>query len=91
MTVMEAYKKFKQLACLYLELVPIEKEKVRRMMMMFRSELSLHISSGGQPPVTVAECLSRAVRAEYWVGKDKESKAKFFQAKKEERAQVKQN
>ncbi|GMN52499.1 hypothetical protein TIFTF001_021636 [Ficus carica] len=40
MTVMEAVKKFEQLARLCPELVPNEKEKVRRMMKMFRTDIS---------------------------------------------------
>ncbi|GMN36500.1 hypothetical protein TIFTF001_042448 [Ficus carica] len=36
-------------------------------------------------------CVSRAVRAEYWVGQNKEQRAKFFQEKREEKAQAKQN
>ena len=35
MAVMETVKKFEQLACLYPELMPTEKEKIRRMMKMF--------------------------------------------------------
>ncbi|GMN66056.1 hypothetical protein TIFTF001_035130 [Ficus carica] len=33
----------------------------------------------------------RAIRAEYWVGQNKEQRAKFFQEKREEKAQAKQN
>ncbi|GMN28268.1 hypothetical protein TIFTF001_041143 [Ficus carica] len=40
MTVMEAVKKFEQLACLCPELVPSETEKVRRMMKMFRTDIA---------------------------------------------------
>ncbi|GMN21231.1 hypothetical protein TIFTF001_048852 [Ficus carica] len=46
---------------------------------------------GPYPPTTVADCVSRAVRAEYWVGQNREQRAKFFQEKREEKAQVKQN
>ncbi|GMN66136.1 hypothetical protein TIFTF001_035202 [Ficus carica] len=41
------------------------------------------------PPTTVAKCVSRAIRAEYWIGQDKEQWAKFFKAKKEDKAQAK--
>ena len=61
------------------------------MMRMFRSDLAVVISSGPHPPVTVVECVSRATRAEYWVGQNKEQRAKFFKDKKEEKAQAKQN
>nr|GMN35540.1 hypothetical protein TIFTF001_045028 [Ficus carica] len=58
---------------------------------MFRSDLAVVINSGPYPPTTVADCVSRAVRAEYWVGQNKEQRAKFFQEKREEKAQAKQN
>ncbi|GMN58691.1 hypothetical protein TIFTF001_027797 [Ficus carica] len=61
------------------------------MMRMFRPDLAVVISSGPHPPLTVAECVSRAIRAEYWVGQNKEQRAKFFQGKREEKAQAKQN
>ncbi|GMN65689.1 hypothetical protein TIFTF001_034757 [Ficus carica] len=57
MTVMEAVKKFEQLARLCPELVPNEIEKV-----------------------------SRAIRAEYWINQDKETRARIFKARREEKA-----
>ncbi|GMN21012.1 hypothetical protein TIFTF001_048822 [Ficus carica] len=57
---------------------------------MFRSNLAVVINSGPYPPTTVADCVSRAVRAEYWVGQNREQQAKFFQEKREEKAQAKQ-
>jgi len=65
MTVTEAVRKFNQLARLCPHLVPTESERVRRMMGMFRPELALAIDSGSHPPSTVADCLERAMRAEY--------------------------
>ncbi|GMN62448.1 hypothetical protein TIFTF001_031546 [Ficus carica] len=61
------------------------------MMRMFHPDLAVVINSGPHPPLTVAECVSRAIRAEYWVGQNKEQRAKFFQEKREEKAQAKQN
>ncbi|GMN33781.1 hypothetical protein TIFTF001_041958 [Ficus carica] len=58
------------------------------MMKMFRSDLVVVISSGPYPPTTVAECVSRAIRAEYWVGRNKEQRAKFFKVKKEEKLKL---
>ncbi|GMN32885.1 hypothetical protein TIFTF001_044733 [Ficus carica] len=66
-------------------------DKVRRIMRIFRSDLAVVISSGPYPPTTIAECVSRAIRAEYWVGQNREQQAKFFKDKKEEKAQAKQN
>ncbi|GMN30870.1 hypothetical protein TIFTF001_049643 [Ficus carica] len=91
LSVAEAVKKFEQLARLCPHLISSERDKVRRMMRMFRPDLAVVISSGPHPPLTVAECVSRAIRAEYWVGQNKEQRAKFFQEKREEKAQAKQN
>ncbi|GMN74473.1 hypothetical protein TIFTF001_053161 [Ficus carica] len=65
LSVAEAVKKFEQLARLCPHLISSERDKVRRMMRMFRSDLAVVISSGPHPPLTVAECVSRAIRAEY--------------------------
>ena len=90
LSVAEAVKKFEQLARFCPHLIISERDKVRRMMKMFRSDLAIVISSGPYPPTTVAECVSRAIRAEYWVGQNKEQRAKFFKDKREEKAQANQ-
>ncbi|GMN49834.1 hypothetical protein TIFTF001_018997 [Ficus carica] len=90
MTVMEAINKFEQLARLCPELVPSETEKVRLMMKMFRSDIAKQVSAGDSPPTRVSDCISRAIRAEYWINRDKEERAQFFKAKKEEKAMGKQ-
>ncbi|GMN69550.1 hypothetical protein TIFTF001_038595 [Ficus carica] len=54
MTVLEAVKKFKQLARICSELVPNEKKKVRRMMKMFRTDIAKQVSAGSSPPTLVA-------------------------------------
>ncbi|GMN63829.1 hypothetical protein TIFTF001_032890 [Ficus carica] len=90
MTVMDAVKKFEQLARLCPELVPNETEKVRRMMNMFRTDIAKQVSIGSSPPTMISDCVSRAIRAEYWINQDKEARAQIFKAKKEEKAVVKQ-
>ncbi|GMN29746.1 hypothetical protein TIFTF001_049566 [Ficus carica] len=90
MTEMEAVKKFEQLAHLCPELVPSETEKVRRMMKMFRTDIAKQVSTGSNPPTLVSDCVSRVIRAEYWINQDKEAMAQIFKAKKEEKAIVKQ-
>ncbi|GMN70259.1 hypothetical protein TIFTF001_039305 [Ficus carica] len=90
MTVMEVVQKFEQLARLCPELVPTEKEKVRRMMKMFRTNISKQVSAGSSPPTLVSDCVSRAIRAEYWINRDKEARAQIFKARKEEKTVVKQ-
>ncbi|GMN63732.1 hypothetical protein TIFTF001_032800 [Ficus carica] len=65
MTVLEAVKKFEQLAHLCPELVPNETEKVRRMMKMFQTDIAKQVSAGSSPPTLVDDYISRAMRAEY--------------------------
>ena len=89
MTVMEAVKKFEQLARLCPDLVPSETEKVRRMMKMFRTDIAKQVSSGSNPPTLVSDCISRAIRAEYWINQDKEARAQIFKAKREEKTVAK--
>ncbi|GMN20006.1 hypothetical protein TIFTF001_045269 [Ficus carica] len=86
MTVMEAVKKFEQLARLCPELVPNETEKVRRMMKMFRTDISKQVSAGSSPPTLVSDCVSRTIRAEYWINQDKETRSRNFKARREEKA-----
>ncbi|GMN62276.1 hypothetical protein TIFTF001_031362 [Ficus carica] len=59
MSVLEAVKKLEQLARL------CQTEKVRRMMKMFRTDIAKQVSAGSSPPTLVADCISRAMRAEY--------------------------
>ncbi|GMN62453.1 hypothetical protein TIFTF001_031532 [Ficus carica] len=74
-----------------MQLVPNETEKVRRMMKIFRTDIAKQVSAGSSPPTLVADCISRALRAEYWINQDKEARAQIFKAKKEERVVVKQS
>ncbi|GMN62423.1 hypothetical protein TIFTF001_031501 [Ficus carica] len=63
----QAIKKFEQLARLCPELVSNETEKVRRMMKMFRTDIAKQVSAGSSHQTLVADCISRALRAEYWI------------------------
>ncbi|GMN72527.1 hypothetical protein TIFTF001_053577, partial [Ficus carica] len=78
MTVMEAVQKFEQLARMCPELVQTEKEKVRRMMKMFRTDIAKQVSAGDNLPTLVSDCVSRAIRSEYWINRDKEARAQIF-------------
>ncbi|WP_265653245.1 retrotransposon gag family protein, partial [Escherichia coli] len=91
LSVAEAVVKFEQLARLCPYTFPTEKDKVKKMMRMFRPSITKVVSSGEYPPTTVADCVGRASRAEYWEGIEKENRARFFKEKKEEQAQAKQN
>ena len=68
LSVAEAVKKFEQLARLCPHLISSERDKVRKMMRMFCPDLAVVISSGPYPPLIVADCVNRAIRAEYLVG-----------------------
>ncbi|GMN46307.1 hypothetical protein TIFTF001_015488 [Ficus carica] len=59
--VAEAVKNFKHLTHLCPYLIRSERDKVRRMMRMFDSDLTIVIWSGPHPPTTVAEYVSRAI------------------------------
>ncbi|GMN75655.1 hypothetical protein TIFTF001_056558, partial [Ficus carica] len=36
-----------------------------------------------------SDCIERALRAEYWINRDKEARAQFYKSKKEEKALAK--
>ncbi|KAL5555306.1 hypothetical protein UlMin_037542 [Ulmus minor] len=82
MTVAEAVQKFEQLARLCPYLIPTEEQRTRRMLDMFRPEISLALESGGVPPTTVADCVERAYRAEHKLMQVREERAKAFEARK---------
>ncbi|GMN62989.1 hypothetical protein TIFTF001_032060 [Ficus carica] len=58
---------YELLARLCPELVPSETEKVRRMMKIFRTDIAKQVSAGSSPPTLVSDCISPAIRAEYWI------------------------
>ncbi|GMN22393.1 hypothetical protein TIFTF001_040244 [Ficus carica] len=60
------------------------------MMKMCRTDIAKQVSAGSSLPTLVSDCVSRAIRAEYWINQDKEARAQIFKAKKEEKAIVKQ-
>ncbi|GMN69367.1 hypothetical protein TIFTF001_038433 [Ficus carica] len=60
------------------------------MMKMFRTDIGKQINVGSSAPTLVSDCISRAIRAKYWINQDKEARAQIFKAKKEEKAVVKQ-
>ncbi|KAL5564893.1 hypothetical protein UlMin_028057 [Ulmus minor] len=82
MTVIEAVTKFEQLARLCPSLVATEEERTRKMMDMFCPDTALAIESGGSPPVSVAECVEKALKVEYRLAQLKEERARKFEARK---------
>ncbi|KAL5554728.1 hypothetical protein UlMin_042129 [Ulmus minor] len=65
LSVTEAIKRFDQLARLVPHLVTDERERVRRMMRMFRPGIMTIADAGDHGPQTVAECIDRALHAEF--------------------------
>ena len=57
---------------------------------MFRTDITTQVSAGSKPPTLVSDCVSRALRAEYWINRDKEARAQNFKARKEEKTLAKQ-
>ncbi|GMN22042.1 hypothetical protein TIFTF001_040161 [Ficus carica] len=86
MSVTEVVRKFNPLARLCPHLVPTEDERVRRMLDMFHPEITLVIDSGERSPTTIAECVERALRAEYRLAQAKQERAKFFEKKKKNKS-----
>ena len=87
MTVAEAVRKFDQLARICPQLVPTEELKVRRMLDMFRADISLAIESSGLTPTSTANCVERAFIAEHRLTQLRGEKAKAFEAKKQQGGQ----
>ena len=82
MFVVEAVQNFEQLSHLCPFLVNTEDERLKRMMDMFRPDITLAIESGGSPPTTVAKHVERTIRVEYKLAQLKEERARNFEAKK---------
>ncbi|GMN64534.1 hypothetical protein TIFTF001_033600 [Ficus carica] len=60
------------------------------MMKMFRTDIAKQVSAGSSPPTLASDCVIRAIRAEYWINRDKEARAQIFKAKMEKGAVVRQ-
>ncbi|KAL5546618.1 hypothetical protein UlMin_006305 [Ulmus minor] len=84
MTVAATVKKFEQLArqCPYL--VPTEEQRVKRMLEVFRPDISLAIESGGGQPATMADCIEKAYRAEHRLNQLREIRARMFETRKKQ-------
>ena len=85
MSVSEVCKKFDQLSRLCPYVVPTEREKIQKMIGMFRPEIATLIDIGPIPPISVADCVSRALRAEYHLDQQKEEREEVWEARKKEK------
>ena len=59
-----------------------EEERTRNMMDMFYLDIALAIESGGNSPISVTECVDRALSVEYRLVQLKEERAKKYKARK---------
>ncbi|KAL5557083.1 hypothetical protein UlMin_039319 [Ulmus minor] len=84
MTVAATVKKFEQLARLCPYLVPTEEQRVKRMLEVFRPDISLAIESGGGQPATTADCIEKAYRAEHRLNQLREMRARMFESRKKQ-------
>ena len=65
MTVAAVVKKFDQFTRLCPYLVPIEEQRTKRMLEIFRPNIALTIESEGDQPTTMVDCFERAYRAKH--------------------------
>ncbi|KAL5547129.1 hypothetical protein UlMin_006816 [Ulmus minor] len=87
MTVVEAVRKFERLAKLCPYLVPTEEQRVKRMLEMFRPDISLSVEGGSDPPTTTTDCVERAYRAEHRLNQLKEMRNRMYENKRKQNNQ----
>ncbi|KAL5578108.1 hypothetical protein UlMin_019807 [Ulmus minor] len=80
-------KKFERLAKLCPYLVPTEEQRVKRMLEMFRPDISLSVEGGSDPPTTTTDCVERAYRAEHRLNQLKEMRNRMFENKRKQNNQ----
>ena len=79
MTVAEAVRKFERLSKLCPYLVPTEEQWVKRMLEMFRPDISLIIESGGDQPTITTNCVERAYRAKHRLNQLKDMREHLYE------------
>ncbi|KAL5575284.1 hypothetical protein UlMin_016983 [Ulmus minor] len=87
MTIAEAVRKFERLAKLCPYLVPTEEQRVKRMLEMFRPDISLSVEGGSDPPTTTTDCVERAFRAEHRLNQLKEMRNQMYENKRKQNNQ----
>ncbi|KAL5539759.1 hypothetical protein UlMin_044100 [Ulmus minor] len=87
MTVADAVRKFERLAKLCPYLVPTEEQRVKRMLEMFRPDISLSVEGGSDPPTTTTDCVERAYRAEHRLNQLKEMRNIMYENKRKQNNQ----
>ena len=84
LTVAEAVRKFERLAKLCPYLVPTEEQRVKRMLEMFRPDISLSVEGGGDPPTTTTDCVERAFRAEHRLNQLKDMRQRMYENRRKQ-------
>ncbi|KAL5548997.1 hypothetical protein UlMin_004228 [Ulmus minor] len=84
LTVAEAVRKFERLAKLCPYLVPTEEQRVKRMLEMFRPDISLSVEGGGDPPTTTTDCVERAFRAEHRLNQLKDMRQRLCENRRKQ-------
>ncbi|KAL5559060.1 hypothetical protein UlMin_035271 [Ulmus minor] len=87
MTVADAVRKFERLATLCPYLVPTEEQRVKRMLEMFRPDISLSVEGGSDLPTTTIDCVERAYRAEHRLNQLKEMRNRMYENKRKQNNQ----
>ena len=83
--VVDIVRPFDQLVCLCPHVAPTEEDRVRKILDMLHPKISMVVESGGFQPTTVAECVERAVNAEFHLKQIKEERKQFFETKRNEK------
>ncbi|KAL5573275.1 hypothetical protein UlMin_022872 [Ulmus minor] len=87
LTVAEVVRKFERLAKLCPYLVPTEEQWAKRMLEMFRPDISLSVEGGGDPPTTTTDCVERAYRDEHRLNQLKEMRNRMFENRRKQNNQ----
>ncbi|KAL5565101.1 hypothetical protein UlMin_028265 [Ulmus minor] len=87
MIVADAVRKFERLAKLCPYLVPTEEHRVKRMLEMFRPDISLSVEGGSDPPTTTTDCVEHAYRAEHRLNQLKEMRNRMYENKQKQNNQ----
>lgn len=65
MTISKVCRKFDRLSRLCLYVVPTDRDKIQKMIGMFRPKISALVDNGTEQPTSAADCVNRAIRAEF--------------------------
>ena len=84
MIVAKAVKNFERLARLCSYLVPTEEQRTKRILEMFRPNISLAIENIGDQPVTITDCIEQAFRTEHRLNQFKDMRNRIFENRRKQ-------